>query len=156
MKEISPKTMEKIEALVKRYPVKRSALLEVLHIVQEEWGYIDQEGEETVAEILDLEPVRVHEVVSFYTMYERKPVGKHIIRVCRNLTCTLMGAESLISYLKRKLKVEEGGTTSDGRFTLETVECLGACEIAPVMQIDGEFYGNLTPEKIDRILEEMK
>ncbi len=156
MKEISPKTMEKIEALIKRYPVKRSALLEVLHIVQEEWGYIDQEGEETVAEILDLEPVRVHEVVSFYTMYERKPVGKHIIRVCRNLTCTLMGAESLISYLKRKLKVEEGGTTSDGRFTLETVECLGACEIAPVMQIDGEFYGNLTPEKIDRILEEMK
>ncbi len=156
MKEISPKAMEKIEALIKRYPVKRSALLEVLHIVQQEWGYIDQEGEETVAEILDLEPVRVHEVVSFYTMYERKPVGKHIIRVCRNLTCTLMGAESLISYLKRKLKVDEGGTTSDGRFTLQTVECLGACEIAPVMQVDGEFYGNLTPEKIDRILEEMK
>ena len=156
MKEISPQAMEKIEALVKRYPVKRSALLEVLHIVQEEWGYIDQEGEERVAKILDLEPVQVHEVVSFYTMYQRKPVGKHIIRVCRNLTCTLMGAESLINYLKRKLKVDEGGTTSDGRFTLQTVECLGACEIAPVMQIDGEFYGNLTPEKIDRILEEMK
>ncbi len=156
MKEISPQAMEKIEVLVKRYPVKRSALLEVLHIVQEEWGYIDQEGEERVAEILDLEPVQVHEVVSFYTMYERKPVGNHIIRVCRNLTCTLMGADNLINYLKRKLKVKVGGTTSDGRFTLQTVECLGACEIAPVMQIDGEFYGNLTPDKIDSILEEIK
>ncbi len=156
MREISPEAREKIDALLKRYPVKRSALLEVLHIVQEEWGYIDGEGEETVASLLGLEPVRVHEVVSFYTMYERKPVGNHIIRVCRNITCTLLGAESLIHYLKRKLKVDEGGTTSDGRFTLETVECLGACELAPVMQIDGEFYGHLTPEKIDEILERMK
>ncbi len=156
MKEISPEAKEKIEDLLKRYPVRRSALLEVLHIVQQEWGYIDEEGEEAVASLLGLEPVQLHEVVSFYSMYERRPAGRHIIRVCRNLSCTLMGAEPIITYLKKKLKVEEGETTEDGKFTLETAECLGACELAPVMQIDGEFYGNLTPEKIDEILERIK
>jgi len=156
MKEIKNETMIKIDSIISRYPNKRSALLEILHILQTEWGYIDREGEETVASLLGIHPVDVHEVVTFYTMYARKPVGKYRILICRNLTCTLLGGETLINYLKKKLKIEEGETTSDGKFTLETVECLGACELAPVMQINGEFYGNLTPEKIDKILEDLK
>lgn len=156
MREISKEAMEKIEKLLTRYPNKRSALLEVLHTLQQEWGYIDEEGEKKVADILEISPVDVHEVVTFYTMYYRKQVGKYKIKLCRNLTCSLMGSDTLLNYLRKKLKIDVGETTSDGRFSLETVECLGACELAPVMQINEEFYGHLTPEKIDEILEGLK
>ncbi len=156
MKEISKEAREKIKNLFSRYPDKRSSLLEVLHILQDDWGYIEEEDEEKIAELLDMNPVNVHEVVTFYTMYYRRPVGRYVIKVCRNLTCTLMGGETIINYLRKKLKVELGNTSSDGKFTLEAVECLGACELAPVMEINGEFYGHLTPEKIDKVIEELK
>ncbi len=156
MKEISRETMEKIEKLLTHYPNKRSALLEVLHILQNEWGFIDEEGEERVASLLDISPVDVHEVVTFYTMFYRSQVGKYKIKICRNLTCSLLGSDTLLNYLRKKLKIDVGETTLDGKFTLETVECLGACELAPVMQINEEFYGRLTPEKIDEILEGLK
>lgn len=156
MREISAETKKRIEKLLAHYPNKRSALLEVLHTLQQEWGYIDEEGEKKVADILEVSPVDVHEVVTFYTMYYRKQGGKYKIKLCRNLTCSLMGSDTLINYLRKKLKIDVGETTLDGKFSLETVECLGACELAPVMQINEEFYGHLTPEKIDEILEGLK
>jgi len=156
MKEISEEAKKKIENLFSHYPNKRSAIIEVLHILQDDWGYIEEEGEEKVAELLDMAPVDVHGIVTFYTMYYRKPVGEYVIKVCRNITCTLMGGRTIIGYLRKKLKLELGNTSSDGKFTLEAVECLGACEMAPVMEINGEFYGHLTPEKIDKVLEELK
>ena len=156
MKAFSKEALKEIEEIIGHYPQKRAALLQVLHIAQREFGYIDEEVERTVASILEIPPVQVHEVVTFYTMYKRKPVGKYHIQVCRNLTCTLMGAESVLSYLMKKLKIRPGEVTPDGKFSLETVECLGACEMAPVMQINFDYYGNLTPEKIDEILEKLR
>ncbi len=156
MKAFSKEALKEIEEIIGHYPQKRAALLQVLHIAQREFGYIDEEVERTVASLLEIPPVQVHEVVTFYTMYKRKPMGKYHIQVCRNLTCTLMGAESVLSYLMKKLKIRPGEVTPDGKFSLETVECLGACEMAPVMQINFDYYGNLTPEKIDEILEKLK
>ncbi len=156
MKEFSPQAKKEIEDLINRYPEKRAALLQVLHIAQKEFGYIDEEVEAKVASLLDIPPVQVHEVVTFYTMFRRKPVGKYHIQVCRNITCTLLGGETILHYLMKKLKIRPGEVTEDGKFSLETVECLGACEMAPVMQINFEYYGNLTPEKIDEILEKLE
>ncbi len=156
MKAFSKQALKEIEEIIGHYPQKRAALLQVLHIAQREFGYIDEEVERTVASLLEIPPVQVHEVVTFYTMYKRKPMGRYHIQVCRNLTCTLMGAESVLSYLMKKLKIRPGEVTPDGKFSLETVECLGACEMAPVMQINFDYYGNLTPEKIDEILEKLK
>lgn len=151
--EFSGKTRKKIEGVIARYPRKEAAILPVLHAAQQEFGRISAEEEKLVAQILGIKPIKVREVVTFYTMLNREPVGKYHIQVCSNLSCSLLGAEKLIDYLKKKLGVEPGETTQDKKFTLSLVECLGACEMAPCMMVNFEYYGNLDKKKIDKILE---
>jgi len=127
-----------------------------LQLTQREFGCISNEEEKIVAEILGIKPIKVREVVSFYTMLNPKPVGKYHIQVCSNLSCFLMEAEELIDYLKEKLGIEPGETTPDKKFTLTTVECLGACDQAPSMMINFDYYGHLDKKKIDELLDKLK
>ncbi len=151
--EYSAKTRKKIDEIVARYPQKEAAILPLLHITQQEFGFISPDSEKLVAEILGIKPIRVREVVTFYTMLEREPIGKYHIQVCSNLSCTLLGSEKLIDYLQGKLGIKPGETTKDKKFTLTLVECLGACEQAPCMMVNFDYYGNLDKKKIDKILD---
>lgn len=149
----SERTRKKIDKIVARYPQKEAAILPLLHITQQEFGFISPDSEKLVAEILGIKPIRVREVVTFYTMLNREPIGKYYIQVCSNLSCALLGSEKLIDYLKGKLGIEPGQTTKDKKFTLSLVECLGACELAPCMMVNFDYYGNLDKKKIDKILD---
>ncbi len=154
--EFSAKTRQKIDEIVARYPQKEAAILPLLHIAQQEFGCISPDSEKRIADILGVKPIRVREVLTFYTMLNREPVGKYHIQVCSNLSCSILGADKLIDYLKEKLRIEPGQTTKDGKFTLSLVECLGACEQAPCMMINFDYFGNLDKKKIDKILDGLK
>jgi NADH-quinone oxidoreductase subunit E len=134
------------------YPDRRGALLPVLYLAQDAFGYVSLEVEEYVAGLFGLSPAHVHEVVTFYTMFFQKPKGRHVISVCHNLSCHLLGAKSVIQHLQERLGIEVGETTPDGRITLLSVECLCACEQAPMMQVDDRYEGPLDPQRIDQIL----
>lgn len=152
---LSPSAQAEIEKLLARYPTKKSALLPALHIVQRELGYLSPQVKEDVARILEITPAEVEEVATFYTMYEHEPVGKYIVQVCCNLSCCLLGAESLLEHLKKKWNIGVGETTPDKRFTLKTVECLGSCGTAPVVQINDDYYENLTIEELEKVLNKL-
>ncbi len=149
----SPEQLAEVRRLQALYPDPRGALLPVLHMAQDTFGHISLPTEEYVAGLFDLSPAHVHEVVTFYTLYFRAPKGRHVVAVCHNLSCYLAGAPEILAHVKRRLGVEPGETTTDGRVTLQSVECLCACEAAPMMQVDDRYELNLTPEKVDRILE---
>ena len=149
----SPALAKKIDEIAARYPVQQAALLPVLHLVQNEMGFLSADDERAVAERLGLLPVKVREVVTFYTMFRRSPVGKYHLQICTNLSCSLAGGDGLADHLQAKLGIKLGGTTPDGKFTLTGVECLGACEQAPCLMINFDYYGNLDAAGIDRILE---
>jgi len=151
--EFTPEQLADVRRLQGLYPDRRAALLPVLQLAQEAFGHISLEAEEYVAGLFDLSPAHVHEVVTFYTLFFREPKGRHVISVCHNLTCHLLGAQQVLAHLKERLGVEVGGTTPDGRVTLLGVECLCACEMAPMLQVDDRYEGNLTREKVDWILE---
>ena len=138
------------------YPDRQAALLPVLRLAQEAFGYVSLEVEVAVAELFGISPAHVHEVVTFYTLFFQRPVGRHVISVCHNLTCSLRGAEDVVTYLEERLGISAGETTADGRVTLHRVECLCACEAAPMAQVDERYELNLTPEKIDRILDGLR
>lgn len=152
----SDETKKKMREIIDSYPDKEAALLPVLHLVQREFGYIPESEEKTVAELLDISQIRVKEVITFYTMFNRKPVGKYHIQVCSNLSCSLLGSDSLVEYISKKLGIKVGETTSDKKFTLSTVQCLGACEQAPCMMVNFNYYGKLDKNKIDIILDELE
>ena len=154
--EFSPDTLKKFEETVNRYPKKEAAMLPVLYLAQQEFGHLGEEAIAYVAKILQQPPARVHGVVSIYTMLNMKPVGRHHIQVCRTLPCALRGAEKITGFLKQKLGIELGQTTSDNRFTLTEVECLASCGTAPMMQINDDYYENLTEAKVTEILESLK
>jgi NADH-quinone oxidoreductase subunit E len=154
--EFSAQTKERIKEIISLYPRKEASLLPVLHLAQQELGYISSEAERWVAEMLGIKPIKVREAVTFYTMFYQEKLGKYHIQVCSNLTCSLLGSEKLIDYLMEKLNIQMGQTTLDGMFTLSTVECLGACEEAPCMQINFDYYGNLNKKKVDSILAGLK
>jgi NADH-quinone oxidoreductase E subunit len=154
--EFSPETLKKFEETVARYPKKEAAMLPVLYLAQREFGHLGPEAIDYVAKLMDQAPARVYGVVSFYSMYNMKPIGRHHIQVCRTLSCALRGAEQITERLKKKLGIECGQTTPDGRFTLSEVECLASCGTAPMMQVNDTYYENLTEAKIDDILEAMK
>jgi NADH-quinone oxidoreductase subunit E len=151
---LTEKTRETIRMIQKRYLRKRSAVMDALMAVQRDsGGNLTKEDMVEVAAILDLKPVAVHEIAAFYTMYNfREPVGKYHIQVCRNISCSLLGVEHLIKHMEKVLDIKTGGTTKDNRVTLNTVECLGSCGTAPMMQINDDYHENLTVEKIDEIL----
>jgi len=150
--QFTAEQLAEVHRLQGLYPDKRAALLPVLQLVQDTFGFISLEAEEYVARLFDLSPAHVHEVVTFYTLFFREPKGRHVVSVCHNLTCHLLGAPRVLAHLKERLGVEVGGTTPDGRITLLSVECLCACEMAPMMQVDDRYEGPLTPAKIDRVL----
>ena len=154
--EFSPETLKKFEETVARYPKKEAAMLPVLYLAQQEFGYLGSDAIEYVAKLMDQAPARVHGVVSFYTMFNMKPIGRHHIQVCRTLSCALGGAEKITAFIKKQLGIELGQTTADGRFTLSEVECLASCGTAPMMQINDEYYESLTEEKVDEILQSLK
>ncbi len=145
-----------VEEMIRHYPHKKSAIGDVLYLAQKHFGYITPEVELYVASLLDLPASYVHQVVTFYSMYLKKPVGKYLIMLCDNVSCLLCGAEDLLGRIKEKLGIEVGETTEEGKFTLWTVECLGACEQAPAMMINDKLYGNLTPDKLDRLLDSLE
>lgn len=150
--ELKPE-MDRITA---QYESKRAALLPLLHLVQEKNGIISPEAEQEVADYLGLALAQVHEVVSFYHLFLQKRQGKCHFSVCQTTACSLLGAEELIEHLKKRLGIEEGETTADGKFSLGVVECLGACEIAPMMQCNKDYVGFLTKKMIDEIIEKNK
>ncbi len=144
---------KKADEITARYETKRAALLEILRLLMDHYGHLTVEIEEAVAKYLALPAIDVHEVVTFYTLYSTKPKAKHRFCVCRTLSCSLKGAPEMIQYLEEKLGIKAGETTPDGAFSIEAVECLGACEMAPMMQVnDREFVGPLSKEKIDEML----
>jgi NADH-quinone oxidoreductase subunit E len=150
---------ENVKAEIKqfkgKYPDPKSALLTALHVAQREHGWLSPEVMNDVAEVMDLPPTEVASVTSFYTMFNRRPVGENLVQVCTNISCSLLGAEHIVEYIKNKLGIDVGETTLDNKFTLVTVECLGSCGTAPMMQINDTYYENLTEEKIDQILAEL-
>lgn len=148
--------IKKINQIAEQFPEKKSALLPSLHVIQDEFGWISNSAVRQLAEILEIAPNKIYGVLTFYTMFNTEPVGKYHIQVCRNVSCSLMGAKNIIEHVTDKLKIEPGETTKDGQFTLSLVECLGACGSAPVMMINDKYYENLTEEKVDTILESLQ
>lgn len=147
---------EKVEEIAGRYPERRSALLPALFLAQKKYGYLTKEAMEEVASILGLLPVQVYEVATFYTMFNKKPVGKFHVQVCTNVSCSLLGSEMIVNCLEKKLGIKVGETTEDKLFTLAEVECLGSCGTAPMMQINDTYYENLTEKKVENILNELR
>jgi NADH-quinone oxidoreductase subunit E len=155
----SDETMATVQKIMKRYPEGRqkSALIPVLHIAQAEFdGWLSPAVMDYVASIIGIQSIEVYEVASFYSMFNMKPVGKCLIEVCRTSSCWLMGAEDVVKHIEKKLKIKDGETSADGQFTLKTVECLGSCGTAPMMQVGADYYENLTLEKVDSLLDQWK
>jgi NADH-quinone oxidoreductase subunit E len=154
--EFTAENRARFDELVARYPSRRAAMLPALWLVQRQEGWISAEAMEYVAGLLGVSPVEVQEVVSFYTMYDRKPPGRYKLQVCRTLSCALMGAYDVIRHLEERLGIHDGETTPDGLFTLQEVECLGSCGTAPMMQVNDTFVENLTRERVDELLERLR
>jgi len=148
----APRVLDEVHAVAARYPRKESALLPVLRVLQRVTGALGPAEEELAVDLLGLEPVRVREVVRFYSLFRQKPSGRHIIRVCINLSCSMAGAGTSLAGLQTRLGIKPGETTSDGRFTLLTVECLGNCDQAPCLMVDADDHGRFQEEHLDEIL----
>ena len=148
----TPEFKIRADQICANYPLKRAAALPVMRLVQEEYGSISPAAELEIADYFQIPPMDVKELMTFYTLFYSKPKGKCHIQVCRTLSCALRGAEDLIGYLEGKLGIKAGETTVDGQFSLDRVECLGACEIAPMAQINKEYAGPLSKEKLGQIL----
>lgn len=154
---LTPEREKQIDELLTRYPSSRSALLPVLWLVQEQYGWISLEHQRYVAIRLGITPEQVREVVTFYSMYNDRPVGTYHLQVCCTTPCMLMGSDDIIGYLERKLEIRRGQTTGDGLFTVSQVECLGSCGTAPMLQVNREKYDeNLTAEKVDALLDRLR
>lgn len=144
-----------IARIIKKYPQKKAALIPVLHLFQERFGYIHPEMEKYVAEILEIPITSVKEVTDFYTMFKRKALGKYHIMICSSISCHLLGSKRIAEFIKERLGISPGEVTKDGRFSLEEVSCLGYCDISPAIMINEEVYGNLTVEKVENLLKEL-
>lgn len=157
--QFSEAQLQEVKRLTSRYPEGRqkSALIPILHLAQNTFGgWLSKEVMDYVASLLSIKPIEVYEVASFYTMFNLQPVGKHLLEVCQTGPCMLNGSESIIDYIYEKLGIRPGQTTADGLFTLKTVECLGACGYAPMLQLGEHYREHLTKEKIDALIESCK
>ncbi|MBK9313344.1 MAG: NADH-quinone oxidoreductase subunit NuoE [Acidobacteria bacterium] len=144
---------KKLDEIMTHYPVKRSAILPALYIAQDEHGYVTDDDIRYLAKRLDMRINEVEEVVTFYTMYSRKPIGKYKLQVCRTLSCMLMGAEQITEHISHRLGCGIGETTPDGKFTLQEVECLGYCDLAPVLQVNFDYHEKVTSESVDKVID---
>ena len=159
MLKFNDEKLAEVHKIIQHYPAgkQKSALLPVLHIAQDTFGgWLDVPVMDYVASLLHIEPIEVYEVASFYSMYNLKPVGKYMFEVCQTGPCMVNGSDGIIEYIKQKLNIKVGETTADGMFTLKTVECLGACGYAPMMQLGKNYREHLTKEKVDAIIEECR
>jgi len=155
---LSPSAMSEIQDELDKYPVDRrqSALMAALRIAQDEHGWLSNELIEYVADVIQIPAIKAYEVATFYSMYDLNPTGKYKLCLCTNISCMLRGSDEIADYLQKKLGIRFGETTKDGKFTLKEVECLAACAGAPMMQIGHDYYEDLTPEKVDQILEHLE
>ena len=158
MVQLSKENLERVDKIIARYPAGRqkSALLPVLHVAQEQFGWLSVDTMDYVASLLNIEPIEVYEVASFYSMYNLKPVGTYMFEVCQTGPCMINGSDDIIAYISEKLNIQPGETTQDGMFTLKAVECLGACGYAPMMQMGKHYKEHLTKEKVDTIIAECR
>lgn len=159
MIKFSEERLKKVHEIIARYPdgKQKSALIPILHMAQDDFGgWLDAPAMDYVAEILQIKPIEVYEVATFYSMFNTKPVGKYLLEVCRTGPCMLNGSDEIIEYIKEKLDIKEGETTTDGLFTLKPAECLGACGYAPMMQLGEHFKEHLTKEKVDTLIAELR
>ena len=154
--KIPDSLLAQFQSIIRKYPIRRSALIPILLTTQEEFGYIPVEMIQDLAQFVEIPEIDVHEVITFYSMLRTRPVGKHHIQVCTNISCMLLGGEEIFSHISEKLGISEGELTEDGQFSLTEVECLGACCNAPAMQINYKYHEDLTLEKVERILNELK
>ena len=150
----TPEFRKQADKICANYPVKRAAILPVMRLVQEIHNAISPDAELEIAEYFQIPPADVRELMTFYTLFYSKPKGKCHIQICRTLSCALLGAEELVRFLEGKLGIKAGETTPDGQFSLDKVECLGACEIAPMAQVNKEYVGPLTREKLGQVLKQ--
>lgn len=155
MKSFSDSARHEALAYLDHYPSKEAALLPVLWIARREFGCIDEEAELAVAELMDLSPVTVRETSMFYFMLHRHPVGQCHLQVCHNISCTLMGAETILDHIKKRLGIEDGQRTEDGKFSVERVECIACCDRGPALLVNDQLHTNLTPEKIDDLIKKL-
>ncbi|MGD0922039.1 MAG: NAD(P)H-dependent oxidoreductase subunit E [Terriglobia bacterium] len=156
IKMISESLKQKFDTIIARYPTKRSAIVPLLLFAQDEIGYVSEEAIEEIAQRVGVRPIEVVEDISYYSMLHRQPIGKYNFQVCTNISCMLRGGEEIFQHCAKKLGIGHKQTTPDGMFSLEEVECLGACCGAPAMQVNYDYYENLTPEKVDELIEELK
>ena len=161
LKEVrfSAESKDLIQNLIKRYPEgkQKSVLIPALHIAQAEYdGWLSVPVMDKIAEILNIKPIEVYEVASFYSMFNLNPVGKCLIEVCRTSSCWLRGANDVVAHIEKRIGIKDGETTPDGKFTIKTVECLGSCGTAPMLQIGEQFFENLTLEKVDELINKYK
>lgn len=147
---------KRVDEVVARYPQPRGAVMPLLHMFQEEQGYVTPQGETWIAERLGLTPAYVHGVTTFYTMYRTSEQGKYLLQLCTTVSCMLRGCDNVLEHIKKRLGIEEGETTPDGRFTLVTVECLGSCGTAPMMQVNDDYYEDLDIERADGLLDALE
>lgn len=154
--QFTSENKQKFESLLTKYPNKQAALLPTLWLAQEQNGHLSLDVQEYVANLLNLSPVHVRGVVSFYTMYKEQPVGKYHLQVCRTLSCALVGCESIVRHLDETHKIKNGETTPDGMFSLELVECLASCGTGPVMQVNESYFENLNTDKVDQLIKKLK
>lgn len=153
---LTDESVKKIKEKAARYPHRKSAVLPAITVAYRQVGHLNDDIYREISKIINIPYIEIAEAATFYTLFPKKPVGKYLIQVCHNISCALMGADSLIDYLEEKLDIPKGETTADGLFTLISVECLGSCATAPMMQVNQDFYENLTREKVDGILEELR
>ena len=152
----SEERLAEIDALVKRYPSAKSALMPVLYMAQQDFGYLSMDTQEMIAEVLGLRIMEVREVVTFYTMFKEQPHGKYLLEVCTNASCMLNGADELYAHMKETLGIGPGETTEDGLFSIAEVECAGACAGAPVVQVNNIYYEKATPESMDALITKVR
>lgn len=149
--------LERIQEEQNKYPHPRTGLIHALFIAQEEKNYLEEEDVEQMAEVMDLDPVEIWSVASFYTMIHQETTGRYVLQVCDNLPCLVEGADRIVRHIEKRLNIEVGETTPDETFTLETVECLGSCGTAPLCQVnDREYHENLTPDRVDDLLDDLR
>jgi len=154
--QFSEQGLKDYEEILHHYPTKESAVKTVLWLAQREFGAITPDVEKYLSELMGVPVSHIHGVATFYTMFNKRPVGKYHLQVCHNLSCSLLGAEHLIEYLQERLGIRTGETTEDGLFTLSEVECLGSCGTAPMMMVNDEYYEALTPEKVDELIARLR
>ncbi|MFH2052715.1 MAG: NAD(P)H-dependent oxidoreductase subunit E [bacterium] len=154
--QLSPESASRIETLVARYPTRASALMPCIWVIMDELGHVPPAGVALLVDKLGVTPARVHEVLSFYTMFRTEPQAEYVLQVCHNISCHIMGARPVIAHLEKQLGIRMGERTPDGKFALEGVECLGACGMGPCLQLGKHMYEHLTPERIDGLLDSLR